>query len=101
MWGGPSAYINGISYVLVFATHPHSCDPVSFDSMSQGNLAMVIYEWADVKYLGKETISDVDDAPPVRPTSNIARRASECNHSRKPTSVQPAPFPMATVRATN
>ncbi|KIM47770.1 hypothetical protein M413DRAFT_209068 [Hebeloma cylindrosporum] len=43
MWGGPSAYIN-----------------VSFDSTSQGDLAMVIYEWADVRYLGKVT-TPVDD----------------------------------------
>ncbi|KAF8913100.1 protein PTM1 [Gymnopilus junonius] len=47
MWGGPSAYIN-----------------VTFDNTSQGNLAMVIYEWADVKYLGKETTPDVDDGLP-------------------------------------
>lgn len=27
---------------------------------------MVIYEWADVKYLGKETTPDTDDDLPVR-----------------------------------
>ncbi|KAI0669739.1 lung seven transmembrane receptor-domain-containing protein [Trametes maxima] len=38
MWGGKNTYIN-----------------VTFDSASQGQLAMVIYEWGDVAYLGKET----------------------------------------------
>ncbi|KAI0652014.1 lung seven transmembrane receptor-domain-containing protein [Trametes meyenii] len=38
MWGGKNTYIN-----------------VTFDSGSQGQLAMVIYEWGDVAYLGKET----------------------------------------------
>jgi hypothetical protein len=48
MWGGSSAYIN-----------------VTFDqTTSQGNLAMVIYEWADVKYLGKPTISNTDEELP-------------------------------------
>ena len=28
---------------------------VSFDSTSQGHLAMVIYEWKDYQYLGKVT----------------------------------------------
>ncbi|EIW64216.1 uncharacterized protein TRAVEDRAFT_41629 [Trametes versicolor FP-101664 SS1] len=37
MWGGKNAYIN-----------------VTFDSGSLGQLAMVIYEWSDVKYLGKD-----------------------------------------------
>ncbi|KAI0778347.1 lung seven transmembrane receptor-domain-containing protein [Trametes elegans] len=38
MWGGKNTYIN-----------------VTFDSGSQGQLAMVIYEWGDVAYLGKDT----------------------------------------------
>ncbi|KAI0375165.1 hypothetical protein BV20DRAFT_985525 [Pilatotrama ljubarskyi] len=37
MWGGKNTYIN-----------------VTFDSGSQGQLAMVIYEWGDVQYLGKD-----------------------------------------------
>jgi hypothetical protein len=36
--------------------------PVTFEP-SQGQLAMVIYEWSDVKYLGKITTSD--DTLPV------------------------------------
>lgn len=38
---------------------------VTFDATSQGNLAMVIYEWADVQYLGKETTTESDEDLPV------------------------------------
>lgn len=37
-------------------------DSVTFDSTSQGQVAMVIYEWSDVEYLGKVT-STVGDLP--------------------------------------
>ena len=37
---------------------------VSFEANSQGQLAMVIYEWEDVKYLGKVT-DPTDDTLPV------------------------------------
>jgi hypothetical protein len=37
---------------------------VSFEAHSQGQLAMVIYEWEDVKYLGKAT-DPMDNALPV------------------------------------
>ncbi|KAF8203093.1 protein PTM1, partial [Pholiota molesta] len=47
MWGGSSAFIN-----------------VSFDATSQGNLATIIYEWADVQYLGKETTTDTEEPLP-------------------------------------
>ncbi|KAG9314039.1 protein PTM1 [Chiua virens] len=47
MWGGPETFIN-----------------VTFDAgSSHGQVAMVIYEWKDVKYLGKVT-SDTDDSLP-------------------------------------
>ncbi|KAI0068150.1 hypothetical protein BV25DRAFT_1793885 [Artomyces pyxidatus] len=46
MWGGSNTFIN-----------------VSFDSTSQGQLAMVIYEWKDYQYLGKVT-SEIDDYLP-------------------------------------
>lgn len=36
--------------------------PVTFDSISQGQVVMVIYEWSDVQYLGKVT-STVGDLP--------------------------------------
>lgn len=38
--------------------------PVTFDSSSQGQLAMVIYEWKDMPYLGKVT-SQTDEFMPV------------------------------------
>ena len=37
---------------------------VSFESNSQGQLAMVIYEWSDYQYLGKVT-SEIDEYLPV------------------------------------
>ncbi|KAF9015617.1 lung seven transmembrane receptor-domain-containing protein [Cyathus striatus] len=49
MWGGGSTYIN-----------------VTFDSSSQGQLAVVIYEWADAQYLGKPT-QEVDEADEYQP----------------------------------
>ncbi|KAI0094293.1 lung seven transmembrane receptor-domain-containing protein [Irpex rosettiformis] len=48
MWGGKDTYIN-----------------VTFDSTSQGQLSMVIYEWKDMQYLGKVT-SIVDDLLPQK-----------------------------------
>ncbi|OJT15937.1 hypothetical protein TRAPUB_13361 [Trametes pubescens] len=57
MWGGKNAYIN-----------------VTFDSGSLGQLAMVIYEWSDVKYLGKDATTgrpvsayEVSAARPLNP----------------------------------
>lgn len=39
--------------------------PVTFDAgSSHGQVAMVIYEWKDVKYLGRVT-SETDDTIPV------------------------------------
>lgn len=37
---------------------------VSFESKSQGQVAMVIYEWSDYQYLGKVT-SEIDEYLPV------------------------------------
>ncbi|KAJ7225278.1 lung seven transmembrane receptor-domain-containing protein [Mycena pura] len=48
MWAGKNTYIN-----------------ITFDANSQGQLAMVIYEWSDVQYLGKVT-SVVDDELPQK-----------------------------------
>ncbi|KAI0275030.1 lung seven transmembrane receptor-domain-containing protein [Gloeopeniophorella convolvens] len=45
MWSGSNTFIN-----------------VSFDSTSQGQLAMVIYEWGDYQYLGKKTYVCTSDA---------------------------------------
>ena len=46
---------------------------VTFDAASQGNLAMVIYEWADVQYLGKETTTDSDEGLPVSYGSRLLK----------------------------
>jgi hypothetical protein len=46
MWANEQTYIN-----------------VTFDATSQGQLAMVIYEWSDVEYLGKVTSSSDEDLP--------------------------------------
>ncbi|GJJ09695.1 hypothetical protein Clacol_003919 [Clathrus columnatus] len=46
MWGGENAYIN-----------------VTFESHSQGQLSMVIYEWNDVLYLGKQSSQSDDTLP--------------------------------------
>ncbi|KAG6876836.1 hypothetical protein C0992_011599 [Termitomyces sp. T32_za158] len=54
MWASKSTYIN-----------------VSFDATSQGQVAMVIYEWADAGYLGKSTDA-TDDYLPVSITNACA-----------------------------
>lgn len=64
MWGGPSAYIN-----------------ITFDSTSQGQAALVIYEWKDVQYLGKARrgSSDMDaDLPPIYVCTANALTAGYC-----------------------
>ncbi|KAF8922087.1 protein PTM1 [Mucidula mucida] len=48
MWAGDSTFIN-----------------ISFEATSQGNVAMVVYEWADAQYLGKVT-SRTDDLLPQK-----------------------------------
>ncbi|PCH33992.1 hypothetical protein WOLCODRAFT_112920 [Wolfiporia cocos MD-104 SS10] len=45
MWADQNTYIN-----------------VTFDSTSRGQVAMVIYEWGDMEYLGKATVT-ADDLP--------------------------------------
>jgi hypothetical protein len=57
---------------------------VSFESTSQGQLAMVIYEWGDYHYLGKVT-SEIDDYLPVsiRAMPVLAKRALMSLVSRK------------------
>ncbi|KAF9567045.1 protein PTM1 [Agrocybe pediades] len=68
MWGGPSAYIN-----VTFDTTPQPAD-----------MAMLIYEWKDVKYFGKETTPETDDDLPQKTymcTSN-ALSAGYCDRSQ-------------------
>jgi hypothetical protein len=80
MWSSQSTYINGMvlpglrvydcTYVILM------CTLVTFQP-SQGQLAMVIYEWSDMKYLGKIT-SVSDDTLPVsgRFTDDLRQRAA-------------------------
>ncbi|KAJ7925978.1 lung seven transmembrane receptor-domain-containing protein [Mycena leptocephala] len=46
MWANQNTYIN-----------------ITFDAASQGQLAMVVYEWSDVQYLGKITSMTDDQLP--------------------------------------
>ncbi|GBE77694.1 hypothetical protein SCP_0105760 [Sparassis crispa] len=64
MWAGKSTYIN-----------------VTFDSSSQGQLAMVIYEWRDMHYLGKVT-STVNDLPKTYVCTSDAVRGGFCSTSQ-------------------
>jgi hypothetical protein len=64
MWGGSQAYINGIRHVSLLR-FGFNLQKVSFDKVSPAHLAMVIYEWADVPYLGKLTTSETDNNLPV------------------------------------
>ncbi|CAA7265932.1 unnamed protein product [Cyclocybe aegerita] len=66
MWGGPSAYIN-----------------VTFDNSSQGQLAMVIYEWADVRYLGKEAKpATEEDLPRIYVCTSSAVTGGYCTREQ-------------------
>ena len=53
---------------------------VTFDQGSQGQLAMVIYEWGDYKYLGKVT-SEEEECLPV---CTLLLNASNVPHRRDP-----------------
>jgi hypothetical protein len=55
---------------------------VSFDSTSQGHLAMVIYEWKDYQYLGKVT-SKTDEYLPVSIVLPSDRNTLICLASRR------------------
>lgn len=58
MWGGgKNTFINGAPFGLSLAASAQS-PQVTFDASSQGQLAMVIYEWKDMPYLGKVTTPD-------------------------------------------
>ncbi|OBZ78746.1 hypothetical protein A0H81_01184 [Grifola frondosa] len=62
--GGKSTYIN-----------------VTFDSDAQGQLAMVIYEWGDMSYLGKVT-STVADLPKTYVCTSDAVEHGFCDNSQ-------------------
>jgi hypothetical protein len=61
---------------------------VTFDSSSQGHVAMVIYEWEDAPYLGKVTNPD-----PYLPVGFLQWLYVILTHifRRKPTCVHPMP----------
>ncbi|KAI0296242.1 lung seven transmembrane receptor-domain-containing protein [Russula brevipes] len=64
MWSGQNTFIN-----------------VSFDSSSQGHVAIVIYEWKDSQYLGKVT-SEIDDyLPKTYVCTSDAVRGGFCSAS--------------------
>ncbi|TFK56672.1 protein PTM1 [Heliocybe sulcata] len=65
MWGGQKAHIN-----------------VSFDGTSQGQLAMVIYEWGDMEFLGKVTSMTDDSLPKTYVCTSDAMRNNFCNSSQ-------------------
>lgn len=77
MWSGTSTYINGnttTSLSTLVQAHSHA---VTFEPESQGQVAMVIYEWVDSRYLGKV----VDPNAEYLPVSclNVATRVASAN----------------------
>ena len=65
MYGGKKAYIERECQQMCSYAAPCSSPvymyiltPVSFDQRSSGQVALVIYEWKDVKYLGVESPDD-------------------------------------------
>lgn len=64
MWTGADTFINSISSQLPFQSLDWSTlISVTFSQNSRGRVAVVIYEWRDVDFLGK-LVSD-DEALPV------------------------------------
>ncbi|KAJ3481723.1 hypothetical protein NLI96_g7467 [Meripilus lineatus] len=61
MWGGKSTYIN-----------------VTFDAESQGQLAMIVYEWKDMPYLGKVTSKEHPELPNTYVCTSDALRNGFC-----------------------
>ncbi|KAI0308170.1 lung seven transmembrane receptor-domain-containing protein [Multifurca ochricompacta] len=64
MWSGRNTFIN-----------------VSFESASQGQLAMVIYEWNDYQYLGKVTSETDEYLPRTYVCTSDAVRGGFCDSS--------------------
>ncbi|TDL28022.1 hypothetical protein BD410DRAFT_739394 [Rickenella mellea] len=79
MWAGSSTYIN-----------------ITFDSSSQGNLAVVLYEWKDNEILGKVT-SMSDDGLPQKTfvCTSDAVKANFCNTSQLGTFILDLPEGMS------
>ncbi|KAJ7170074.1 lung seven transmembrane receptor-domain-containing protein [Mycena filopes] len=64
MWANEDTYIN-----------------VTFDAASQGQLAMVIYEWKDVQYLGKITSFTDDELPKTYVCTTSAMSGGYCTQA--------------------
>lgn len=62
-------------------------DQVTFDSDAEGQVAMVIYEWRDVQYLGKVT-STVDGFPVSVLCHHGSGHVQANKHSRRRTFAQ-------------
>ena len=72
---------------------------VSFDNnVSPAHLAMVIYEWTDVQYLGKITTSETDDNLPVSLSMLKYIYNLSLIHSRKRMSVHQTQYLEGTAR---
>ena len=113
MYGGEKAYISREHRIEARSVSAHSLNLsssvliVTFDPSSSGQLALVLYEWDDVKYLGADTPGNEDDSMPVRIrfchlTFSVLRLIQyrfSCS-SRKPTSARRPPFAQAYVRET-
>ncbi|KIL71694.1 hypothetical protein M378DRAFT_64852 [Amanita muscaria Koide BX008] len=65
MWGGDSAFIN-----------------VTFDASSQGQLAMVVYEWTDSKYLGKVIDTNAGYLPKTYICTSSVQAAGHCTKAQ-------------------
>ncbi|KAG6914637.1 hypothetical protein DXG01_016198 [Tephrocybe rancida] len=65
MWGSQSTYIN-----------------VSFDATSQGQVAMVVYEWADAGYLGKPSDPTDDYLPKTYVCTALAVTEGKCTRNQ-------------------
>ncbi|KAJ7361540.1 lung seven transmembrane receptor-domain-containing protein [Mycena albidolilacea] len=64
MWANENTYIN-----------------ITFEDTSQGQLAMVIYEWTDVNYLGKITSSTNDELPKTYVCTSSAMAGGFCTQA--------------------
>ncbi|KAF8481985.1 lung seven transmembrane receptor-domain-containing protein [Russula ochroleuca] len=62
-------------------SNQHTSINVSFDSTSQGHLAMVIYEWKDYQYLGKVTSETDEYLPKTYVCTSDAVRGGFCDAS--------------------
>ena len=91
MWGGKSTYINGTANSIPVKIPLLTQAIVTFAAGSQGQLALVIYEWADSKYLGK-VIDPNASYMPVSGEFEIGKEHSRLTHCRKLMSAPPTSY---------